>query len=82
MRFALMLSLVTWICAALPWSGADHPLVVESWPGKAPEKPGDIGEEKTLMSPSLDRKRVEVTEPTKHVTNVTKPTLTIYPGKG
>ena len=30
------------------------------------------------MSPKLDRKQVEVTEPTKMVTNVTKPTLTIY----
>ena len=63
---------------ASPVFAADSPLVVEIWPGKAPEEPGNIGEEKTLMSPSLDRKQVEVTEPTKLVTNVTKPTLTIY----
>ena len=30
------------------------------------------------MSPKLDRKQVEVTEPTKMVTNVTKPTITVY----
>jgi acetyl esterase/lipase len=34
------------------------------------------------MSPKLDRKQVEVTEPTRLVTNVSRPTLTIYrPGK-
>ena len=30
------------------------------------------------MSPKLDRKQVEVTEPTKMVTNVSRPTITIY----
>jgi acetyl esterase/lipase len=30
------------------------------------------------MSPALDRKQVEVTESTRMITNVTKPTLTIY----
>jgi acetyl esterase/lipase len=30
------------------------------------------------MSPRLDRKQVEVTEPTRMITNVTRPTLTIY----
>ena len=30
------------------------------------------------MSPKLDRKQVEVTEPTRLVTNVSKPTITIY----
>ena len=30
------------------------------------------------MSPKLDRKQVEVTEPTQMITDVTKPTLTIY----
>jgi len=53
-------------------------LAVEVWPGRAPEETGNIGEEIVRMSPKLDRKQVEVTEPTKLVTNVTKPTLTIY----
>ena len=30
------------------------------------------------MSPKLDRKQVEVTEPTRMVTNVSRPTITIY----
>ena len=30
------------------------------------------------MSPKLDRKQVEVTEQTRLITDVTKPTLTIY----
>jgi acetyl esterase/lipase len=30
------------------------------------------------MSPKLDRKQVEVTEPTRMVTNVTRPTITVY----
>lgn len=35
------------------------------------------------MSPKLDRRQVEVTEPTRLITAVTKPTLTIYkPAKG
>ncbi|MBI2947422.1 MAG: alpha/beta hydrolase [Verrucomicrobia bacterium] len=65
-------------CVARTVVGADSPQVVEIWPGAAPEEPGTIGVETTRMSPSLDRKQVEVTEPTKLVTNVTKPTLTIY----
>jgi acetyl esterase/lipase len=78
MRFALMVSLVTCLCVAWSAVGADKPLVVEIWPGRIPDESGNIGEEKFRMSPKLDRKQVEVTEPTKLVTNVTKPTLTIY----
>ena len=78
MRFVLMVSLFTCLCIALPAVGADKPLVVEIWPGRIPDESGNIGEEKFRMSPKLDRKQVEVTEPTRLVTNVTKPTLTIY----
>src|SRR5882762_9717862 len=76
MRFVVFL--VAWIC--VPWSvaGADTPLVVEIWPGSAPDESGDIGPEKFLMSPALERKQVEVTEPTRMISNVTKPTVTIY----
>jgi len=59
-------------------ASADKPLVVELWPGKAPDETGDIGAETVRMSPKLDKKQVEVTEPTKLVTNVSKPTITIY----
>ena len=54
------------------------PLVVEIWPGKVPSESGDLGAERFRMSPALDRKQVEVTEPTRMITGVTKPTLTIY----
>jgi acetyl esterase/lipase len=78
MRFTLMVSLVVGMWSAGALVGADKPVVVEIWPGPAPEESGNIGEEKVRMSPKLDRKQVEVTEPTRLVTNVTKPTLTIY----
>ena len=57
---------------------AETPLVVEIWPGEAPEETGQIGPERTRMSPKLDHKQVEVTEQTRLITDVTKPTLTIY----
>src|SRR6266403_637089 len=61
------------------WSAAGaEPLVVEIWPGKAPDESGNIGAERFRMSPALDRKQVEVTEPTRMITDVTQPTLTIY----
>ena len=78
MRFVLMVSLFICLCVAWPTVGADKPLVVEVWPGNVPEESDNIGEEKFHMSPKLDRKQVEVTEPTRLVTNVTKPTITIY----
>ena len=77
-RIGAAVSLITWLCVAWPAAGADKPLVVELWPGKVPDETGDIGPEKVVMSPKLDRKQVEVTEPTRLVTNVSKPTLTVY----
>jgi acetyl esterase/lipase len=64
--------------AAWPTLGSEKPLLAEVWPGAAPDESGNIGPETVRMSPKLDRKQVEVTEPTRLVTNVTKPTLTIY----
>ena len=63
---------------AAPVARGEKPLVVELWPGKASEEPGTIGAELVRMSPKLDRKQVEVTESTKLVTNVTKPTITLF----
>src|SRR6266849_2811949 len=77
-RIALAISLVICVCLASPALGDEKPLVVELWPGKAPDETGKIGPETERMSPKLDKKQVEVTEPTKLVTNVTKPTITIY----
>jgi len=78
MRSGWMLSLVTWLGVGWPVGAADSPVVLELWPGKAPDETGTIGAEKVRMSPKLNRKQVEVTEPTRMVTNVTKPTITIY----
>jgi len=78
MRFALMVSLVVGMWGAGAAVGADKPVVVQIWPGTAPEESGTIGEEMSRMSPKLDHKQVEVTEQTRLITNVTKPTLTIY----
>ncbi len=78
MRSALMASLVVGLCGAGVVVGAEKPLVVEVWPGTPPEELGTIGAEMVRMSPKLDRKQVEVNEQTRLLTNVTKPTLTIY----
>src|SRR5262245_66204173 len=67
------------IVLIVTWSAvAADPLVVEIWPGKVPDENGDIGPERFRMSPALDRKQVEVTEPTRMITDVTKPTITIH----
>src|SRR5438309_9370092 len=59
-------------------AAAAEPLVVEIWPGRVPDENGNIGAERFRMSPKLDRKQVEVTEPTRMITDVIKPTITIY----
>ena len=60
------------------WAAAAEPLVVDVWPGTVPDEKGDIGRERIRMSPKLDRTQVEVTEPTRMITDVSKPTITIY----
>src|SRR5437899_6010881 len=77
-RLMVAVALLTWSCAAGPAVAADKPRVMELWPGKAPDETRDIGAETIRMSPMLTRKEVEVTESTRLVTNVSKPTLTIY----
>jgi acetyl esterase/lipase len=64
------------LCLAGLGVGADEPRVVELWPGKAPDEPGTIGDEKTLLSTPA-KERTETTEATRLITNVTKPTITI-----
>jgi acetyl esterase/lipase len=73
----MMVPRATLVCAAWPAVGANPPLVVEVWPDKAPEESAKIGAERIRMSPKLDRTQVEVTEQTRLITDVTKPTLTI-----
>jgi acetyl esterase/lipase len=72
-RSACVLSLLLSAFATTS-SHAAEPLVVDVWPGKTPGDVGIAGEEKSLTyeSPLIGA-------PTRLVTNVTKPTLTIYP---
>jgi acetyl esterase/lipase len=70
--------LVVSVCLASPIDAKEKPTVIDLWPGKPPDETGKIGAEYVRMSPRLDRKQVEVTEPTRMITNVTKPTITIY----
>jgi acetyl esterase/lipase len=60
-------------------ASAEGRRVLDVWPGAAPDESGAIGPERLRMSPELDRTQVEVTESTRMVTDVTQPTLTIYP---
>ena len=64
------------IITACQGAAADSQRVIEVWPGKVPDEPGTIGPERWRMSPKLDAKQVEVTESTRMLTDVTKPTLT------
>src|SRR5438132_111783 len=77
-RFAVLASFFALLWAPVLAVGADKPQVVELWPGKPPDEPGTIGAEYVRMSQPKGRKYNEVTEPTRLVTNVTKPTITIY----
>lgn len=78
MRLAAALLSLAALCVIGPSGSAGEPLVVELWPGKVPNEPGTIGAEYVRMSPNSERKQVEVFEPTRMVTNVTKPSITIY----
>ncbi len=49
---------------------ADEPQVLNLWPGEVPGEKGDIGEEKELPDTS--------NRPIKRITNVTKPTITVF----
>jgi len=83
MRFAWAISLVACLSAAWPAVVGEKPEVIELWPGMVPDETGAVGAEKVVMSPKLDRKQVEVTESTRMVTNVSKPSITVYrPAKG
>jgi acetyl esterase/lipase len=78
MRIAWAIPLIACLFAAWPATGGEKPEVLELWPGKVPDETAPIGPEKVVPSPKLDRKQVEVTESTRMVTNVSKPTITVY----
>ena len=74
-RGGTFLSLMLLASHAAVASAAEQ--VVELWPGTVPDEIRNMGPEKVVMSPALERKQVEVTESTRMVTNVSRPTLTI-----
>jgi acetyl esterase/lipase len=70
-RIATIASLLVGWLLTIPASAAE-PLVVDLWPGKTPADPGIRGQETSRIHQS------PLVGPTKLITNVTKPTLTIY----
>jgi acetyl esterase/lipase len=62
----------------VPTSPAAEPLVLDLWPGKPPDETAAIGAEYVRPSPKLDRSQVEVTESTRMITNVSRPTISVY----
>jgi acetyl esterase/lipase len=74
-RIAFASVLVGWLMTSPVVAG--EPLVVDLWPGKTPGDVGINGQETSRIHQS------PLVGPTKLITNVTKPTLTIYqPPKG
>ncbi len=70
-KIAFAVSLV--VGASQPLTAfAAEPLVIDVWPGKTPADVGINGQETSRIHPS------PLVGPTKLITKVTKPTLTIY----
>jgi acetyl esterase/lipase len=79
--FALIRTCVVYVPVfGVPWVAlaADPSMVVAVWPDKAPDENAPIGPERIHLSEQLDRTQVEVTEPTRLITDVSKPTLSIF----
>jgi acetyl esterase/lipase len=70
MRSALAAAAV--FCSFASGLFSAEPIVVELWPGQTPGDVGISGEEKSRIHPS------KIVGPTKLITNVSKPTLTIF----
>jgi len=78
MRIVHFFSYIFLLWSACLSMDAGTPTVVELWSGDIPDEMGVIGVEIVRMSPALSLQQVEVTEPTRMITNVSKPTITIY----
>jgi acetyl esterase/lipase len=78
-RIVSVAALLFCISATAPGEAADPPLTLDLWPGKPPGDVGITGEEKLFELKTRDGKPYEVGgKPTKWLTNVSKPTLTVY----
>ena len=71
MNIPFLIPIASGILAA-SFATAGEPLVVDLWPGKPPQDTGLKAEESSRIHES------KIVGPTKLITNVTKPTLTIY----
>lgn len=77
-RIASTVCLMLCLFSTLLAAAVDRPLVVDVWPGKVPGDVGITGEEK-FFELQVGGKPYQVGgKPTKWLTNVTKPTLTVY----
>jgi acetyl esterase/lipase len=82
-RFVVTLAPLFWLLEISSLLAAENPMVLDVWPGKpADDDASKIGAEK-FFELKVGGKPYQVAgKPTKWLTNVTKPTLTIYrPGK-
>jgi acetyl esterase/lipase len=70
-RFAMPVALLSFLSLAAPELRADKPLVLDVWPGEVPGEKGNIGAEKFLKQNPGEK-------PVKRLTNVSKPTITVY----
>jgi acetyl esterase/lipase len=78
-RIASTGSLLVCLFVTWPAGAADTPLVIDVWPGKVPgDDAGQIGEEKFFQLQVKGKPYEIAGKPTKWLTNVTKPTLTVY----
>jgi acetyl esterase/lipase len=77
-RLASITSLIVCMSMSGLVAAAEKPLVLDLWPGKVPGDVGIDGEEK-FIELKVDGKPYQVAgKPTKWLTNVTKPTITVY----
>lgn len=78
-RIAATASLSLCLVVAWPATAAEKPLVVDVWPGKpADDDAGKIGPERFFQLTIKGKPYLVGGKPTRWLTNVTRPTLTIY----
>ena len=75
---AISACLLLCVFAALPGAAVDEPLVIPLWPGKVPGHAGIAGQEKTFELQVKGKPYHVAGKPTRWLTNVSKPTLTVY----
>jgi acetyl esterase/lipase len=76
-RLTASLALLVGLSAASPAPPTNPPLVLDLWPGKTPDDAGIPGEEKFFELQVGGKPHQVGGKPTRWLTNVTKPTLTV-----